>query len=179
MNTLYFFLVVVVVGGDTSAPPCIAQGHLKACATREGTGTSYILVLSREGNSILSSTGIVAEYTLQPWTGAATVSTTALKLTATHVGSTAQITALVELTGGGGFNATVTASFSPSPPTSLSNSSCLDRPYAVGVNRQHSDIAHFRQLNDSRDPALCRASCCNSSTCEVWTLMNTGTLSVT
>lgn len=43
-----------------------------------------------------------------------------------------------------------------------------------GTRPNGGDLRHFRQPNDSLDPTLCRAACCNVSDCAVWVLMRSG-----
>ena len=42
------------------------------------------------------------------------------------------------------------------------------------TNPNGGDLRHFRQPNDSVDPTLCRAACCNATDCAVWVLMRSG-----
>ena len=72
-----------------------------------------------------------------------------------------------------GVDAEVIGSAAPTPAP-LPPATCNSTPIIKGTNPPGGDLRHARQLNDSTDPALCRAACCKSSDCVVWALMNTG-----
>ena len=70
----------------------------------------------------------------------------------------------------GAFN----ASAPPAPAPPQPPPPCAAGPMVRGLNPTHGDLRHFRQPDDSADPALCRTACCKATDCDAWVLMANG-----
>lgn len=180
--SVYLLLLVGIpdwLHAAQSEDACVAAQRLQVCAPSGGGRVSFATLPS--GRIIVNSSAIIAASARIEFgsNAQARVVDDKLRLLVPDpsINATYNISVgIVELENGRHWfdvsvNAMPMAIPAPSPPMPAA---CTAGPIVSGLNPHGGDLRHFRLPNDSADPALCRAACCNATDCDVWTLMRTG-----
>ena len=156
---------------------CVSAGMLEACAPTGGGSVSFGVLPSRR--TVVSSSAIVAASKRIEFGSNVQVAVVGKTLTLvipdTWINASYSVSvSIVEEVDGSRFDISVNAVpfRAPSPPPTPS--ACTAGTIFSGLNPNGGDLRHFRLPNDSVDPAMCRAACCNATDCDIWTLMRTG-----